>query len=156
MGFAFMYVVYHNDGLFEPWKCAHNAWPWHRTGPINVDYTRLLKKSTDQFVGTQFSIVLILFGAFYATDRDTTWAQFEVHCVGRIPDRIDMIVKLFAGLVIFDTIFYWTHLLEHKYLYAYHRVHHEYNNVNLPMSLTGTYGHWIDGLAGIALFFHFF
>ncbi len=71
--------------------------------------------------------------------------------IGRIPDRWEMIVRLFVALILFDTVFYWTHYVEHLYFFQWHKVHHEYNNVNLPLSLTGTYGHWIDGLAGSIL-----
>eukprot|EP00455_Lapot_gusevi_P024991 TRINITY_DN2613_c0_g1_i2.p1 TRINITY_DN2613_c0_g1~~TRINITY_DN2613_c0_g1_i2.p1 ORF type:complete len:319 (-),score=39.64 TRINITY_DN2613_c0_g1_i2:19-975(-) len=156
LGFLVMYVIYRFDSLFESWKCALNPWPWRRDQSLakNVEikqqYQELLRKTVQEYTNNQFSIFFMVTIAFFLTDFSTDWDGFEVKYINRLPpSRWHACAQLLVGVFLFDTVFYWTHFLEHKYIYHWHRVHHEYNNVYLPISVTGTYGHALDGLLGI-------
>jgi hypothetical protein len=153
LGFGVLYVVYHYERYFQSNKCALTEWPWNRGEPFVAEYKSMIKKAIDEYIPSQISIIIAIFVGFWVTDGQTDWELWESKFIDVLPvDRALACGKLLASLLIFDSIFYWTHYLEHQtYLYQYHRIHHQFNHVYPPLTITGTWGHAIDGLLGSVL-----
>ena len=52
-------------------------------------------------------------------------------------------LQIIQNILVYDINFYFTHILLHKYLYEYHKLHHTHNTLNYRITYTA---HWVENI----------
>jgi len=145
IGIGSLFLVYYlRHPYLEQYRCVNQPWPWSRADAAKRDdYASLNRKTFFEFLVNDISIAIIAPLAFMLVWHSGADDDFY----RTFPTPWENCWKLLVGNLIFDTIFYWTHRMEHEigWMYAHHKRHHQYVE---PNALTGQHGSHIDSFFG--------
>jgi sterol desaturase/sphingolipid hydroxylase (fatty acid hydroxylase superfamily) len=121
---------------------------WNSKDPeARAAYQALNKKGIFKFLERQVLVIgsTWLF-TFLFRKYLTGWfdASHVASSIASTPTWWESSLHLAIGLILFETNFYWCHVLQHRYWYASHKIHHMYKAPNV---LTASWGSSFDGIA---------
>ena len=124
-----------NKGVIRPWEVKDDSWPakkYKLFTYLGINYCLVYPLLI--IVSTKISGIKVRFEDF-PTVYLFHYARFEV------------VWQLIFVAFVEDAFFYWAHRFAHesKFMYKYHKIHHEFNEV---FSLATEYFHPLDYIIG--------
>jgi len=155
-------VYWANIPFLEQYRIRPEPWPWHgvehasaaelENGADNTSgaaYINMVREVVKKYCSDLVVGVPVCGGLLFAFLSSLPAEEFE-KAVLETPDWHVSALQIMAGLILFDTWFYFGHRLLHSpSLYARcHKRHHEFRTT---MSMTGVWGTAEDGLLTMLL-----
>jgi len=144
--YGILYVIQHP--FFEQYRCQD--WVWNQPHSARrTKYMEVLKSTVFTFLINQVIMTTLI---YYIGIKAMAHTDDQAYIREWILDRPSILAsfgKILLGLLIFETTFYWSHVWLHTPMgYRFHKDHHAYYT---PMSLTGQWGSFVDGLVSLPL-----
>jgi sterol desaturase/sphingolipid hydroxylase (fatty acid hydroxylase superfamily) len=138
--FGILYYLEHP--AIERYRIDKQEIRWNDIDPKRaVEYRTFVKKMIRFHIQKRIETIIIFVSfAFLCHYFQFGDPEYLLHTV---PDAFTIVFQLLAGLLMFETMFYWGHRLQHLRYYRYHKIHHE---AQQPFAGSAVWGHALDGI----------
>ncbi len=142
--FTFYSTLYYiHVPFFEKYRLQEWVWDKKETNRTKGYMTIFWKTVGSFLVGELISSIGIYYICVWII-RDKTEEELLAYFIDEAPGHLENFLRIFAGCVFFEVIFYLGHLFLHtKIGYPFHKDHHAFY---VTTSAAGSWGHIVDGL----------
>jgi sterol desaturase/sphingolipid hydroxylase (fatty acid hydroxylase superfamily) len=134
--------------FFEQYRCQD--WVWNQdTSKRRTQYMEVVKSTVISLFLNQLGLTLFIRFLCNMAMSHTDDQEHVREWLLNVPSATEGFIKMMVSLMIFETVFYWSHIWLHSPSgYRYHKDHHAFYT---PMALAGHWGSTVDGLVSLPL-----